>query len=75
MKCGFALWEKSPAGRLAQTGHGKCKCKWEFPVTEIPVAFFWGATNLPKPWGGKISRFKAFNRGVGICPTFQEIKA
>ena len=63
--CYRAKWFRTDVGRLHPSGDGKCE--WEYPVTEIPKAFYWHYHTPPTPSGGRINRKKPYeNCGLWV---------
>lgn len=51
--CKWAVWQKTAAGKLHQSGNGRCTYPWKMPA--IPASMYWMGTT-PSPNGGYISR-------------------
>jgi hypothetical protein len=68
LNCGLAKWDKTAAGHLHPSGHGRCQ--WAMPVIPISSARYYigGPTRdvIPGPTGGGIDR-KAPHTN---CPTW-----
>lgn len=66
MGCKYAQWKTTKAGRLHQSGDGRCLYKWKAPP--IPACMYWISDHAPAPYGGHINRRKEFKDD---CPMYQ----
>lgn len=65
--CYWAKWDRTQAGRMANTGDGNCT----YPIKTIvtPSAYFWAGGVAPRPIGGLINRRRKLSEE---CPTREE---
>lgn len=68
LTCKLAEWDKTANGRLHPNKNGRCK--WEFPLIVLPVAFYYiggSKGSVPSPNGGRISRDERYLKD---CPAW-----
>lgn len=59
LRCKYADWDKTAAGKLHPSGHGRCKYPWK--QTPLPASMYWIGRIAETPCGGHISRKKEFS--------------
>lgn len=52
--CKHAIWHRTVAGKLHQSGKGVCG--YEYAVPKLPASRHWGGSGAPFPYGGVINR-------------------
>jgi hypothetical protein len=54
LKCAYADWKLTKAGKLHPSGAGRCTYPWEPPP--LPASMYWIGRITPEPCGGYIYR-------------------